>query len=92
MRLQILFLGVLVLASGAAAQAPTATDLHLRGDRFRPLTASELTSDQKTLVDHLLTGALLFMFAYGAGPLSLDALLSRAKPARERMEAESPRA
>jgi len=42
--------------------------------------------------DYSLTGALLFMFAYGAGPLSLDALLIRAKPARERMEAESPRA
>jgi putative oxidoreductase len=42
--------------------------------------------------DYSLTGALLFMFAYGAGPLSLDALLSRTKPAREEMEAESPQA
>jgi putative oxidoreductase len=42
--------------------------------------------------DYSLTGALLFMFAYGAGPVSLDALLSRAKPARERMEVETPQA
>jgi 4-carboxymuconolactone decarboxylase len=56
MRIRLLFVGVLFLASSVAAQAPTATDLHLRGDRFRPLTASELTPEQKTLVDHLLTG------------------------------------
>jgi putative oxidoreductase len=42
--------------------------------------------------DYSLTGALLFMFAYGAGPLSLDAVLSRTRPAREKMEVESPRA
>lgn len=41
--------------------------------------------------DYSLTGALLFMFAYGAGPLSLDALLSRTNPVREKMEVQSPR-
>jgi 4-carboxymuconolactone decarboxylase len=54
-RLRILFVSVLVMVTAAAAQTPTATDLHLRGDRFRPLTASELTPEQKTLVDHLLS-------------------------------------
>src|SRR5579872_4357150 len=55
MRLRFLFTGILFLAAAAAAHTPTATDLHLRGDRFRPLTASELTPEQKTLVDHLLS-------------------------------------
>jgi putative oxidoreductase len=40
--------------------------------------------------DYSLTGALLFMFAYGAGSLSLEALLNRTKPAREKLEVESP--
>jgi 4-carboxymuconolactone decarboxylase len=56
MRLRFLSLVILALATGATAQTPTATDLHLRGDRFKPLTASELTPEQKTLVDHLLSG------------------------------------
>ncbi|HLJ24932.1 MAG TPA: carboxymuconolactone decarboxylase family protein [Candidatus Acidoferrales bacterium] len=55
MRLRFLFTGILFLAAAAAAHTPTATDLHLRGDRFRPLTAAELTPEQKTLVDHLLS-------------------------------------
>jgi putative oxidoreductase len=42
--------------------------------------------------DYSLTGALLFLFAYGAGALSVDALLGRMKPAREKMEVETPRA
>jgi 4-carboxymuconolactone decarboxylase len=60
MRIQLILIGIFVLVSGAAAQAPLTsdltTDLHLRGDRFRPLTASELTPEQKMLVDHLLGG------------------------------------
>jgi 4-carboxymuconolactone decarboxylase len=55
MRTRLLFLSLLVLATMAAAQT-TAPDLHLRGDRFRPLAYSELTPEQKTLVDHLLSG------------------------------------
>ena len=55
MRIRFLLAGILALTATAAAQTPTATDLHLRGDRFRPLTASELTPEQKTLVDHLLS-------------------------------------
>lgn len=56
MRLRFLLVGILGLAAIANAQTPTPTDLHLRGDRFKPLTASELTPEQKTLVDHLLSG------------------------------------
>jgi putative oxidoreductase len=40
--------------------------------------------------DYTLTGILLFMFTYGAGSLSVDALLSRAKPARRSVEAQYP--
>jgi 4-carboxymuconolactone decarboxylase len=56
MRVQFFLVSILLLSASAAAQAPTATDLQLRGDRFKPLTASELTPEQKTLVDHLLAG------------------------------------
>jgi putative oxidoreductase len=42
--------------------------------------------------DYTLTGMLLFMFTYGAGSLSLDALLGRARPARQNVRAESPNA
>ena len=45
----------------AAAQAPIAgrpdpRSLHLRGDRFKPLTYDEMTPAQKTMIDHLLSG------------------------------------
>ncbi|MBZ5603516.1 MAG: carboxymuconolactone decarboxylase, partial [Acidobacteriia bacterium] len=33
-----------------------AQDLKLRGDRFQPLTYSELTPEQKTMADHVLSG------------------------------------
>jgi hypothetical protein len=56
MRRRFLLVGILALAAGAIAQTPAPTDLHLRGDRFKPLTASELTPEQRTLVEHLLSG------------------------------------
>jgi 4-carboxymuconolactone decarboxylase len=56
MRLRFLLAGILALAVTVTAQTPTLTDLKLRGDRFRPLTASELNPEQKTLVEHLLSG------------------------------------
>ncbi|MGD0964435.1 MAG: hypothetical protein ABSA57_11095 [Candidatus Acidiferrales bacterium] len=48
--------GVIVLSSFALAQTPTAPELHLRGDRFRPLTYTELTRAQKAMVDNMMGG------------------------------------
>ena len=45
------FLIVLVFVPLIQAQ-----DLKLRGDRFKPLTATDFSAEQKTLVDHLLSG------------------------------------
>jgi 4-carboxymuconolactone decarboxylase len=47
--------GIVILSGLAIAQAPT-IDLHLRGDRFRPLTYEKLTPEQKAMADHLLAG------------------------------------
>jgi 4-carboxymuconolactone decarboxylase len=38
------------------AQAPTTRDLHLRGDRFKPLSYDSMTPEQKTLVASILSG------------------------------------
>ena len=56
MRLKFAVAGILFLSSFALAQTPTAPELHLRGDRFRPLTYTELTPPQKVMVDNMLTG------------------------------------
>src|SRR5580692_6025850 len=60
MRLNILrpslCLSVFVVASLANAQAPASPDLHLRGDRFKPLMYDQLTPEQKAMADHLLAG------------------------------------
>jgi 4-carboxymuconolactone decarboxylase len=56
MRFQIFGIGILILASLAIAQTSSSSDLHLRGDRFKPLTAGQLTPEQKAMVDHLLSG------------------------------------
>jgi 4-carboxymuconolactone decarboxylase len=55
MRFQAIFIGVM-LSGLALAQAPIPADLQLRGDRFKPLTAAELTPEQKVMVEHLLAG------------------------------------
>src|SRR5277367_3391816 len=39
-----------VVGPGLAQNQPT-TDLKLKGDRFKPLSAAELTPDQKTMAD-----------------------------------------
>jgi 4-carboxymuconolactone decarboxylase len=56
MRVHVLYLGIAVLSGLALAQAPTTRDLHLRGDRFQPLTYDKLTPEQKVMVEHLLAG------------------------------------
>lgn len=41
----------------ALAQGPkTPSDIKLRGDRFKPLTYVEMSPEQKTLVDHVMSG------------------------------------
>lgn len=52
----MLLCAIICLAGVAMAETPTSPDLHLRGDRFKPLTYDELSPEQKTLVDHILSG------------------------------------
>jgi 4-carboxymuconolactone decarboxylase len=48
---------VIIFAVMANAQSPAAPpQLNLRGDRFKPLTYEQLTSEQKVLIDHVLAG------------------------------------
>ena len=56
MRLQVISIGIALLAGLAAAQAPKPSDIHLRGDRFKPLTYDKMTPEQKTMLEHLLAG------------------------------------
>jgi 4-carboxymuconolactone decarboxylase len=53
---RILVCAIMCLAGVAMAESPTSSDLHLRGDRFKPLTRDELTPEQKALVEHILSG------------------------------------
>lgn len=46
---------VIALAAGSA-QAPSARDVTLVGDRFKPLAYAEMTPEQRALIDHLLSG------------------------------------
>jgi 4-carboxymuconolactone decarboxylase len=55
-RVHLLYLGAAALFGLALAQAPATRDLRLRGDRFQPLTYDKLTPEQKTMVEHLLSG------------------------------------
>jgi 4-carboxymuconolactone decarboxylase len=48
---------LLAVAWGSVgAQAPNVRDVKLVGDRFRPLTYAEMTADQRSMIEHLLTG------------------------------------
>jgi 4-carboxymuconolactone decarboxylase len=51
---------VLIVASvalaAASAQAPSARDVKLIGDRFKPLTYAEMTAEQRVMIEHLLSG------------------------------------
>jgi 4-carboxymuconolactone decarboxylase len=60
-RLRVVPIGILMLSSvalvdQAMGQVPAAPDLHLRGDRFTPLTYDKLTAEQRALVDDVLSG------------------------------------
>jgi len=55
MRLGMICLVAAIFSTLGAAQSPTATDLHLRGDRIKPLTVDQLTTpEQKLMVEELL--------------------------------------
>jgi 4-carboxymuconolactone decarboxylase len=56
MRLPAVGIGILVMLGVVNAQAPTTRDLHLRGDRFAPLSYDEMTPEQKTMADNILAG------------------------------------
>jgi 4-carboxymuconolactone decarboxylase len=58
MRFKLICVGVMALIGIglAMAQATKTSDLHLRGDRFKPLVYAEMTPPQKTMIDHLLAG------------------------------------
>jgi 4-carboxymuconolactone decarboxylase len=56
MRLPVVCAGVLAILGTVNAQAPTPRDLHLRGDRFPPLTYDTMTPEQKAMVEHVLAG------------------------------------
>jgi 4-carboxymuconolactone decarboxylase len=47
---------VLSLAGLAFAQTSQTPNFTLRGDRFRPLTWQEMTTPQRTMIEHLLSG------------------------------------
>ena len=55
MRLPTICVSVFAV-SLALAQTSSNPDLHLRGDRFKPLTYDKLTPEQKAMADHLLAG------------------------------------
>ncbi len=54
----ICVIAALVLGTLLAAQtpAPNPRDIQLVGDRFKPLKYDEMTSEQKTMMDHLVSG------------------------------------
>jgi 4-carboxymuconolactone decarboxylase len=56
MRILFAFLLVAGVASAAVTMALQRKTLGLRGDRFAPLTAEELTTEQRTMVQELLAG------------------------------------
>jgi 4-carboxymuconolactone decarboxylase len=56
MRLRAVPIGIAMLSSLAMAQTPAARELHLRGDRFTPLTYDKMTAEQKVLVEDVLSG------------------------------------
>ena len=56
MRLQAVCISAVMLSGLAMAQAPDPHDVHLRGDRFKPLTWDTMTPEQQAMAEHLLSG------------------------------------
>ena len=56
MRFSQLVCACVIALSVASAQKPTTDNLGLVGGRFAPLTYTEMTRAQKTMIDHLLAG------------------------------------
>ena len=52
-----IIVAVVLSVCGAAALAQGPRNLDLRGDRFKPLTWDQLSSEQKTMVNDLLAGS-----------------------------------
>ena len=53
---KLALVATLLLAGSVTAMAQQTRDLNLRGDRFAPLTWEQLTPEQKTMVNDLLSG------------------------------------
>ena len=53
---RLALVSTLLLAGSVTAMAQQTRDLNLRGDRFAPLTWEQLTPEQKTMVNDLLSG------------------------------------
>jgi 4-carboxymuconolactone decarboxylase len=53
---KLLAAGTIAAIAVAAALAADTPKFQLRGDRFKPLTYEEMTPEQRTLIDHLLSG------------------------------------
>ena len=56
MRLRWICAGMFGLMAAANAQAPSARDIRMFGDRFKPLTYEQMTAEQKVMIEHLLSG------------------------------------
>ena len=54
--LNLVCAGIIGLASVALPQISFAPELHLRGGRFKPLVYDQMTLEQKTMTDDVLTG------------------------------------
>ena len=67
MRLNVIIAAALGVLVGAAAIAAAATELNLRGDRFRPLAYDELNPAQKAMADRELAAPS----RSGGGPLNI---------------------
>jgi hypothetical protein len=79
MRLQNLSMAMLGLLGVAHAQDSPPPDLHLRGDRFAPLTYERMTPAQKTMTDHVLASERASMKS-GNGRLGAEAWRDGALP------------